>query len=81
MLPKGDARILYRTNAVTLRGGGELSRLHRIHDMSGALVNVPFKQNVALATLTSVWLDVELDKSLQNSDWGSQLTIDQYRCT
>ncbi|KDQ22043.1 hypothetical protein PLEOSDRAFT_1110157 [Pleurotus ostreatus PC15] len=75
----GDARILYRSNAVTLRGGGELSRLHRIHDMSGALANVPFKQNVALATLTSVWLDLELDKSLQNSDWGSQLTINQYR--
>ncbi|KAF4565767.1 hypothetical protein EYR36_002345 [Pleurotus pulmonarius] len=64
---------------VKICGGGELSRLHRIHDMSGALVNIPFKQTVALATLASAWLGVTLDKTLQDSDWSSTLSTSQYR--
>lgn len=66
---------------IELRGGGELSRLHRLFDLSGAKLDLPFSSCVALDTLAEKWLGLRLDKSMQNGkEWDGPLTPRHYIC-
>lgn len=64
-----------------MRSGGELSRLHRTIDHSGALLSLPFASSVALSTLSERWIGRSLDKSLQKVDWSQPLQTEHYTCT
>ncbi|KAF9487625.1 ribonuclease H-like protein [Pleurotus eryngii] len=75
----GDAKVLKKVHKVELRGGGELSRLHRMFDMSGAKLDIAFSLCVALQTLTEKWLGMRLDKSLQTGkEWDGTLGDHHY---
>ncbi|KDQ22531.1 hypothetical protein PLEOSDRAFT_1109641 [Pleurotus ostreatus PC15] len=71
----GDARALPESY---MRSGGELSRLHRTIDHSGAIVGINFANCVALATLSEHWINRSLDKTLQKYDWSQALRTDHY---
>ncbi|KAF4567076.1 hypothetical protein EYR36_010692 [Pleurotus pulmonarius] len=71
----GDARTL---PGASMRSGGELSRLHRTIDHSGALLSLPFASSVALSTLSERWIGRSLDKSLQKADWSRPLQTEHY---
>ncbi|KAF4590595.1 3'-5' exonuclease [Pleurotus pulmonarius] len=66
----GDGRTLPHSS---MRSGGELSRLHRTIDHSGAIIGLNFANCVALATLSERWLRETLDKTLQKYDWSQSL--------
>ncbi|KDQ24180.1 hypothetical protein PLEOSDRAFT_1086465 [Pleurotus ostreatus PC15] len=55
------ARALYRTHAVRLRGAGEISRLHRVFDSSGAAKGVPFGDSISLKHACEVWLNLTIE--------------------
>lgn len=63
-----------------MRSGGELSRLHRTIDHSGALLSLPFASSVALTTLSERWIGRTLDKTLQKYDWSQALQSAHYTC-
>ncbi|KDQ22051.1 hypothetical protein PLEOSDRAFT_169993 [Pleurotus ostreatus PC15] len=75
----GDAKALLDSDEVELAGAGELSRLHRMFDLTGALSGLHFSSCVALDTLAKVWLSRGLDKALQPAhEWVGELSVEHY---
>lgn len=77
----GDAKSLLHSDEVELAGAGELSRLHRMSDLSGAISGIPFTSCVALNTLSQAWLRRGLNKDLQPAhEWIGKLSNEHYTC-
>ncbi|KDQ22530.1 hypothetical protein PLEOSDRAFT_163433 [Pleurotus ostreatus PC15] len=74
----GAAKALH-TDEVELASAGELSRLHRMSDLSGAISGIPFASCVAMNTLTKTWLRRSLNKDLQPAhQWIGKLRDEHY---
>ncbi|KAG9220233.1 hypothetical protein CCMSSC00406_0009554 [Pleurotus cornucopiae] len=74
-----DAKALMHSDEVELAGAGELSRLHRMFDLSGATSGLQFSSCVALETLSKVWLGRGLNKDFQPAqEWNGELSDEHY---